>query len=281
MFNRPPTHEIPDSPERDDQRDFRAARKSSGFRRNHDLCLSTKLPAGFLRTDRALQGLVRNARRAGIIIVPIQAMYHAFLYGLTLLTFNLKTGPRIGEMMQLRLGHDCFRVEFSDGAWKPVARLKPKGELTDVAFPLPEDVTELLNHCVRFTNARWFSDMQDDKGKPCLPVHAFGDRQRQDINPAQFIFTGRSHTLSAGHLAYFMRLLLVGIARMRSHDGRAVFTSMMLLSGARREAVDRAINHAPNSPTLRPYDVSGALSPDSRASLARLWEDPGIFRFAA
>lgn len=219
--------------------------------------------------------------RTGTIIVPLVELYHAMSYARLILLYSMRWGPRFGEILQLRLGPDCFRSHPVGGVEEAYVALKPKGWSEHGKFGIDKMISDTLRQVKELTIGRWFLEELDEKGRPSLPVVEYRDCGRGDLPAARYFFQTRDRMLDQQELTYFMRILLLGILDMNTHDGRYVFTTLLGLDGVDYHQLGALLHHRPNTFTSRRYDLSGLLQASSAAERHNLRTDAALLGLVA
>jgi hypothetical protein len=195
----------------------------------------------------------------GRIVIPLVELYHAMSYARLILLYGIRFGARFGETQQLRLGPDCFRKHKVGGKWEPYLALKPKGWADFGKFGIDLRISEAIRHLKVFMVALWYGQELDSKGNPTLPVIPFRDVGRNDLEDGRYLFRLRDRLLKKRELLFFVRVLLLGVVDMKTHDGRYLFTTMLGLSGTGYEELGVLLHHLPGTATARKYDLSTVL----------------------
>jgi len=216
---------------------------------------------GLLTSPVSRRTMVRYARGSdplsGDIVVPLVEFHHAMAYARIAVRYGIRWGARFGEIMQIRLGSDCFRRHRVDGRMCPYLAMRPKGWLTEGKFGVDVGTLKAIKAVKVLANHRWHRGLVDDKNTPTLPSVVFGDGDRRlELGEARYIFQARDRALAPSELMTFVRVLLMGVVDMRSHDGRYVFATMMGLGGAGYGTIGRLLHHSPASAMPRKYDLS-------------------------
>ncbi len=175
-------------------------------------------------------------QKAQGILIPVDALYAAGMFGLLIVDLITTTGMRSNEAMQVRLSNDCFvrlvmnappgakdqspRVRFA-------FRLIPKGERTDTPqdYFIGEETKRLLVKVARMLAEKY--DLQSGEPLPCVlfdPNHGRSHR----FGSAPYLFQYNRKHLSDGAITACMRFLLHGMI-FQTREGKLVILKPHLL----------------------------------------------------
>jgi hypothetical protein len=198
------------------------------------------------------------------LVIPLVEFYHAMSFARVAATYGIRWGARIGEILQIRLGPDCFRMHAVDGVMQPYLSLRPKGWSTNGKFGLDGATAGAMKSAKLFTNSRFCPGLVDEKGELTLPSVAFCQHDRC-LPPARHLFQHDGVMVSERNLTIFCNVLLVGVVDMNSHDGRYTFATALGLEGASYEAIGFLLHHSPDSRMPMQYDMSAAIAASDAA----------------
>ncbi|WP_326522940.1 hypothetical protein [Sphingomonas sp.] len=201
-----------------------------------------------------------------LIVIPLVEFYHAMAYARIALSYGIRWGARIGEILQIRLGPDCFRSHKVDGEMQPYVALQPKGWSTHGKFGLDAQSAGAMKSAKLFTNTRFYLGSMDDKGEPTLPMVPFCQSDR-GLPPARYLFQHDGKMVIPEELALYGTVLLIGVIDMTSHDGRYTFATAMGLEDASYQEIGVLLHHSPGSAMPKSYDLSAAI--DAAAAAER------------
>ena len=237
-----------------------ASERSKAWLAECDLSMPCRVPNHLLAHEKERRNLAKHARKLGWVPVPIEEIHHAFLFASLVVNYGIRFGARIGEIMQFRIGPDCFGKTFRDGRWQPVVRLKPKGWNENADFGINRTIRDLVTQCRHYSNARWYPGLVDAAGNPDLPITKFGVQMRDDIPDARFILATPDGALRHSDLSLILRVLLKDVIPLRSHTSRYIFKTLMSLDGVPSDASAELMHHAYGSPVTHDYDLSGLVN---------------------
>lgn len=213
---------------------------------------------------RAVAIAARGADPAtGDIVIPLLDLYHALAYARIALRFGIRWGARLSETMQLRIG--CAKTHVRDGARKPYVELKPKGWDVMGKFGMDPGTAKAIRSVRALSNARWHGRRLTETGEPWLPDVNCGQRTRDDLADAAYIFQNGRRALRPEELTAFIKVLLHGVVDFRSHDGRRIFATALGLDGSGYDEIGVLLHHSPGSAMPARYDLSALIVSDDAA----------------
>lgn len=225
------------------------------------------------------------------VLIPLDGLYHAAMFGLLAVSLFTTTGMRINEALQIRLSDDCFfRVTLPP---PPEAvnqaprvrygfRLIPKGERTNTTqdYFIGAETKQLLVKTAQLLQKHY--QLQPGQALPTIPFNQLANRAHR-FGPGTYLFQYHHTHLSNTTLIACIRFLLHGIV-FQTTDGKIIIVSPHLL----RHSFATYAAHVEKLP----LDVIGAMLKHKNAyvteyyaapttSIVAQWTEPFLDRLAA
>jgi hypothetical protein len=236
-----------------------AVSKRAELLKRNGLPFNATMNSGLLKPERFEKQFARNALTknpfAGLIIIPLDALFHAMLYGELSFYFSRDTGGRALELQQIRLNDRAILVESRDGTDVTILRLRPKGVGPLRDFIVEEDTAKLIPECAAFTATRWFGHVEGQRLK--LPerelLSATGSRP---LPPAQYLFQSATRGLMTDEITMALHALLWDLSSVTLHDRRYVKATAEGDAKTPDRLAKRKLNHSPSSTEFSKYNRS-------------------------
>ncbi|MCI0627839.1 MAG: site-specific integrase [Acidobacteria bacterium] len=178
-------------------------------------------------------------RRSKGLLIPLEPLHAAAMFGLLATDLFTTTGARINEVMQIRLTKDCIvqlTMPAPPGARDPLPRVRyalrliPKGEPTDTPqdYFIGEETKRLLVKAAQMLSQHYC--LQPGEALPVVafdPYHGRSHRFRE----APYLFQYNHRHLSDQTISSSMRFLLHGMV-FKTRDGKMVVLKPHLLRHA-------------------------------------------------
>ena len=211
---------------------------------------------------RRMGRLFRELSGEDRIVIPLVQFYHAMALARIAARCALRWGPRIGEILQIRCDEECFPKTRTGLEGVSYMMLLPKGWSVPARFGIDDVTRRAIFSIERFMRMRWYGGASAPLQ---LPSVEFGDYHRRNkITPAPYVFAKKLRALRSEHLTFFIRVLLIGVVDIRTHDGRRAFATILADKGADYEVIGDQLHHRPGSEVTTVYDMRNV----ARASAA-------------
>lgn len=173
------------------------------------------------------------------VLLPVETIYPAALFGLMAIDLFTTTGARINEVMQIRLMEDCILrlkmappPESKDQSMRLryVLRLVPKGEKTNTPkdYFIADQTKRLLVSVAQMLAEHYH--LEPGQALPYVPFDSHNGRAHR-FGKAPYLFQYSNHHLPGGSINSCMRFLLHGMV-FRTRDGDLVIVKSHLLRHA-------------------------------------------------
>ena len=249
--------------DRDPFDDARAVEQRRVFLKRHGIVDKSRAICGLIQREKSARSIATHALKLDMVLVPLEALYHGLLFAHLVVTYGVRFGARLGEIMQLRLEADCFSKVYHAGAWRPAIFLKHKGMDRNAPFGTNAEIRALVLACRKLGNARWYPGLLSDRGAPDIPSVPYGHSDRTDLPEARYVLAAQGSAADHELLNLLVRVLLIDVVDTTSHTGRYIFASVLGQQGVGYEQIGHLLHHSPRSRMPENYDLSGAVAAEA------------------
>jgi hypothetical protein len=173
------------------------------------------------------------------VLLPVETLYAAALFGLMAIDLFTTTGARINEVMQIRLMDDCIvrlkmpsppESSHQSVRLRYVLRLVPKGEKTNVLkdYFIADQTKRLLVNVAQMLAEHYH--LEPGQPLPNVPFDSHNGRAHR-FGKAPYLFQYSGSHLSGEAITSCMRFLLHGMI-FKTRDGSLVIVKSHLLRHA-------------------------------------------------